>query len=284
MTRFSRPHAGPRGFTLIELLVVISIISLLVAVLLPALSAARAAAEAAQCLVNIKQVYFGFEVYAQDYADWIPMTDGTSNLGNTSDWHLKLGQSGAWGPHTQYLGLNHNITAPTDKVITGWRLLNCPSERGAPAANDMPYFRWEHGRTSYAQNLSMGRRNSAGTFASRVLRQGWSFGPNKTIVESSRPTVRTPASGDIVSDIGGHSNRWTSAYYNNNLDSTSGTNFTYYSYAFRHLGAVNVLYWDGHAEAKRHYIDTNEYVFHFLFDREPVATITGPVADPWPYY
>jgi len=57
------PHQRT-AFTLVELLVVIGIIAILVGVLLPALNKARAAAQEAQCMSNLRQFGFGFQIYA----------------------------------------------------------------------------------------------------------------------------------------------------------------------------------------------------------------------------
>jgi len=61
-----------KGFTLIELLVVMAIIAILAAMLLPALARARQQARRAVCMSNLKQIYLGLRMYAQDHNDWFP--------------------------------------------------------------------------------------------------------------------------------------------------------------------------------------------------------------------
>ncbi|MDD5598336.1 MAG: prepilin-type N-terminal cleavage/methylation domain-containing protein [Victivallaceae bacterium] len=53
-------------FTLIELLIVIAIIAILMAMLLPALSKAREKAKLTVCANNLKQIYYGLVMYAND--------------------------------------------------------------------------------------------------------------------------------------------------------------------------------------------------------------------------
>jgi prepilin-type N-terminal cleavage/methylation domain-containing protein/prepilin-type processing-associated H-X9-DG protein len=62
------------GFTLMELLVVIAIIAILAGLLLPALSGAKSAGQSAVCKNNLRQIYLGMRIYAEEH-DFYPILE-----------------------------------------------------------------------------------------------------------------------------------------------------------------------------------------------------------------
>ncbi len=85
-----------RGFTLIELLVVIAVIAILAALLLPSLSRAKARADVTRCMSNLKQLQFGWHMYANDNRDFIAGNDWESEAGKNGKTRGNLNWMTGW--------------------------------------------------------------------------------------------------------------------------------------------------------------------------------------------
>src|SRR5215471_15298486 len=71
------------AFTLIELLVVTAIIAVLASMLLATVAKVRSSAQSARCRSNLKQLVYGWQMYAHDHEDRLPpnkLGDRASNF------------------------------------------------------------------------------------------------------------------------------------------------------------------------------------------------------------
>ena len=107
------------NFTLIELLVVIAIIAILAAILLPSLQSARERGKASGCINNLKQIGTAFNMYRDDFGDWVrPATQpGASNY--ERDWYKHISN------YNKIIGKSYGLTYYKNKTIGSFV---CPSE------------------------------------------------------------------------------------------------------------------------------------------------------------
>jgi len=72
------PPVFRRAFSLVELLVVIAAIGILVAVIIPVVGGARERAHATACSSNLRVIWSGLTLYAQDNGNKLPQTNSVN--------------------------------------------------------------------------------------------------------------------------------------------------------------------------------------------------------------
>ncbi len=222
-----------RGLTLIELLVVVSVVALLLSVLLPSLGSARGQARAALCASNLRQLMLAVHLYAHDHQDQA-CPGAADALSNLHRWHGTRSALGdpfdpREGPLVPYLGPDGEIR-------------RCPVFRGY--VTDSPVA-FELGNGGYGYNNA---------FVGRLLRlvAGDRYVVDSDTVGTPLVRLRNPAETLIFADTAFAADGMIEySFAEPRFLPTNGFRADP-SIHFRHRGAANVAWCDGHVDRRRH--------------------------------
>lgn len=218
------------GFTLIELLVVVAIIAVLVAILMPTLSQARENARSTVCLSNLRQIGVADQIYADENNDWnVPVY--TVINGTTVTW-LKL---------NGFRSIMNLSTSPSG-------LPGVTTTAGVPARNLCP-------NATYARETFNSGWNGYVWYSSYSPNvQGLPYNatnPSPTYLGYKRGQVINPADKLRFAD---GLDWWVN--YNNSSNYTvegppvSPSYTMLVAYRHRNFTALNIVFFDGHAESR----------------------------------
>lgn len=242
MSRIQPPSRSTSAFTLIELLVVISIIALLIGLLLPALSRARTSARTIDCGSRLRQIAILSEVYGLDNGGLFPPHRSTAWNRDDADWW--------WG--TLLLDWDAESPEPTqEEKDERADLFRCPELRAG--RNDFGVS-WEWSFTAhdvgYGYNAFWLGFSPYDMSTSAWYDSWWGRRDGRDL--KTRPTyqianVVSPDRCVLVAD----SNPKTDGLWSLSLwfpfieEAAEGVNI-------RHADQGNVLFVDGHYEAREH--------------------------------
>ena len=222
-----------KGFTLIELLVVIAIIAILAAILLPALEKAREKARQASCMNNLKQIGLATRMYIEDHDGWV-LQHAQANNGNAKANGIYIRRWYNILYYGEYMG-GGNFSGG---YVKHKEIFECPSLGKCDFDANKIGYGWNTATYStYANWTPGGYRNIS--FIQR--RGGGKYGVETFILATDTHIGRPkdyPYTG-FSKSLG-----WGYSY----MVSGSDTRVVPFD---RHNKFVNVLFLDGHVEAKK---------------------------------
>lgn len=231
--KLSDTRSPVRGFTLVELLVVMAIIALLAGLLLPAITKARVKSIALGCMNNVKQLQFGWQLYADDHLDRYANNHGVGETrsrqqtwaNNLLDWHDSDGNTNT---HLLTEALLGNYTGRSASVF------KCPADRSR-ADNGLRI-------RSFSMNSLVG---NPGELTNKFNPSYVQFYKTADVTQSDRIFVFLDEHPDTIND----------GFFMNRLEEAPRWGNLPASY---HSRSANFTFADGHAESHRWRIDGPE--------------------------
>ena len=236
------------GFTLVELLTVMAVMAMLSGLLLPALRAARGQARERVCQSNLRQLVLAAQSYAAMNEEFFPpayFRQGFDSLQIRYAWDFTTWQEGPEvevRPGLLWMG------------GTDARIQQCPVFKGPSNTRADPYTGYNYNTSYLGRNETVSPRASAKT-----------------------TDVRRPAETVIFGDgeYAAGANKYMRAPYSNPRDASFSDAFRYAGVqGFRHAGATNAAFCDGHVASFREVYTETDFVSKDLLDRHNAEAST----------
>ncbi len=225
------------NFTLIELLVVIAIIAILAAMLLPALSKARSKARAISCINNLKTIGLGANLYMDDHNGRLLHTYTKTAGVDGGFYNILSGIREDGGKSATGSGYGCDYYGWARSAGTFW----CPDTNAPMGAASSKRYQY----TSYGINAAIGAGHNDNNGKRCQISLPAVFQPSVALLVSDKMSW----SSYSVLNYNNLAYRHGGADINTSGNMRTGENADESSKAA--TGKANIVYVDGHAEAKK---------------------------------
>ena len=230
------------GFTLIELTVAIAIIAILATLLIPAVRLVIESAKSIKCISNLRQIGLGITAYADDQDGRLIRSKRRFATGDPS--YISTAQGGSGNTHWFEIISSWLDADPTSRGTTSAVLRTCPNWKQRAAALginlQIATSRPSYGISYYPRLTGVSGMREAGgdNWATTNATDFTTWKGDISVASITMPTQRL-----LVSDA----TNWHAAESDGN---DTGVDFPTTSIDYyRHRNMVNILFFDGRAQA-----------------------------------